>query len=362
MGCSKDSDSPNNPVKDPAITAAQQAAIIKSIDSLLLAENIPGVAFGIWRGSKEPVLIARGLADVAAGRALTVNDRFRIASNTKMFTAQVILQLADSQKLSLDEPISTWFTNVPNAHSITVRQLLRMESGLGDYASDNSFFPTYVNSPTNAWSRSTMYNMICGIATEFNPGDSCVYCNSNYYLLGMIIEKVTGHKVEDEIRNRIIIPWGLTNTEFPTTDQITGTYSHGYRDHQGTINSDVTAVHPSGPWTGGAMISTLEDMKTFVQSINQGRGLSDSMKQQRFSWRAMAPHMWYGLGAMNWAGLRGHNGAILGFNSFIVYLPAWDLTYVAFVNKCTEVDNKYYINYVCGIIFQNVFGSAYPFE
>jgi D-alanyl-D-alanine carboxypeptidase len=111
------------------------------------------------------------------------------------------------------------------------------------------------------------------------------------------------------------------------------------------------------------MISNIGDLKTFIQSVYQGRGLSSSMRQQRLTWREMSPHIWYGLGVSKWGGLIGHDGTILGYNSWVGYYPALDVTFIIFVNKCDDNGSSAeWGQRACTIVLHTVFGSAFPFE
>ena len=157
----------------------------------------------------------------------------------------------------------------------------------------------------------------------------------------MIIEKVTGNRAGNEITRRIIEPLGLENTLFPRTPGIPGQHSHGYIDREGEGLVDYTEVNPDIPWTAGAMISNLYDMKTWAKALAEGKLVSKEMHEQQFGWVDMGGGAGkYGLGVTNIHGFIGHHGAIFGFNSVFFYLPEEDATIVVFVNKSVNESNE----------------------
>ena len=209
-----------------------------------------------------------GLADKATGQPMQVQDRVHIGSITKTFVATVMLQLAAERRLSLDDSVQKLLPGVIAGHGydparITVRQLLQQTSGIRDYL-DNPVFQT-VQGLGETWQP----RQLVDIAQRLGPPvRGWLYSNTNYILLGMIIQKVTGQSPVTEISHRILVPLGLRDTSFPlTSTQIPGPYAHGY---YGSL--DVTnAVNPSSAWTAGAMISTVRDVARFYRALLAGR-------------------------------------------------------------------------------------------
>lgn len=360
-GCGDSDSSPTPPTANPAITTAQQSALTSSVDSLILARSLPGVALVITRGTTEPFLLARGRADLGSGRMMTTQDRFRIGDLTRMFTSYVVLQLADEQKLRLTDPVSSWIPQLPNADRITIRHLLHMTSGLLDYRRTTSIQMSYVNNPTKIWSRAYLFNYILSLSPAYSPGDSCVRSNSATYILGMIAEQVTGKSVEELVKTRLCDAWGLSATECATTESISGTASHGYRALQGAPFEDITSLHPSIVWCGGNMVSTLLDVKTALRAMVTGQGLSSAMRMEMLGWRSMGGHRSHGLGLMNRGGLVGYEGEIQGYACFAWHDPSQDLTIVAFVNLCNDDGTRPETENLFAIITRILFGSSAPY-
>ena len=333
--CGSGSNSPSSP-----FSAAQVREIEAQVDQIMTAHRIPGVIVGVWEGDAAPLILARGLADTATGEAIAAADRFRIASVTKTFTATVVLQLIDQGvgDLTLETTLDRFFPEVPNAATITVRQLLDMTAGVYDFFyHDPDVLWSYLNEPLRQWTAEELYTILIAQEPAFPPGERCEYSNANYFLLGQIAEQVTGNALADEVRTRILTPLGLDNTSYPTTPDMAGAYTHGYRDSDppGELE-DITRVDPSLSGAGGAMISNLYDLKTWVEALYAGDLLSAGLQDERLTWQTMSSSVRYGLGVMDLRGFIGHNGEILGYTNFSVFLPGHNATIVVMANKCNE--------------------------
>ena len=194
----------------------------------LVADGVPGVIIMTRRGQRVSDVVA-GLADKATGQPMRPQDRVHIGSITKTFAAAVVLQLAAEGRLSLNDSVQKWLPGVITGHGyhpaqITIRQLLQHTSGLRDYAADPRFQTAQALEKT--WRPQQLVNIALRLGP---PVHGWLYSNTNYILLGMIIQKVTGHSPITEIRRRILVPLGLHDTSFPlTSKQIPAPYAHGY--------------------------------------------------------------------------------------------------------------------------------------
>ena len=186
---------------DPRVQAAIDAAVTKERNLYGGVTPVPAVLVGVWDGSGKSYVRAFGDADLATHRALTPEDHFRIGSNTKTFVISVLLQLVDEGKLSLDDPLSKFplGVSVPNAEHITVRQMCQMRSGLFE-AFDSPEFDRLQLKPDMTFDPRTMIGWAVKQPPYFAPGAGYRYSNTNYLLLGLIIEKVTGNSIATEIQ------------------------------------------------------------------------------------------------------------------------------------------------------------------
>jgi len=213
----------------PAVAAAAQlspavqAAIVSDVKRELAAYGgttpIPGAVVGVWVPGKGEFTQGIGYSNLSPRTPMALDDKFRIGSNTKTFVATVLLQLVDEKKLSLDDTIAKFDLglNVPNEKSITLRQLAEMRSGIVDAYS----IPAVQKQPDTWWNTRTPRQWVEIAAKEpplFPPGAKYNYSNTNWMLLGLIIEKVTNDTIQAEIGKRILTPLALTQTSFPTTE------------------------------------------------------------------------------------------------------------------------------------------------
>ncbi|HKK83107.1 MAG TPA: serine hydrolase domain-containing protein, partial [Atribacterota bacterium] len=175
--------------------------------------EIPGMIVGIWTPDQGKWVQAFGNAKLDPITVMTVDKGFRIGSVTKTFTATVILQMVERGQIDLDETINNiGFNDVLNSDMITVKQLLNMTSGLPDYIYDEEFIDAFLNNPTNVWTPQQLVDMAMDSPVNFQPGEDYEYCNTNYILLGMIIEEISDSSYESMVESNIMEPLGLTNT------------------------------------------------------------------------------------------------------------------------------------------------------
>jgi D-alanyl-D-alanine carboxypeptidase len=324
-----------------SFTLETESSIDALVNSAMSDGKIPGVIVGVWAPGEGSYVKAYGTADTTSGEPLQVEDRVRIASITKTFVATVVLQLVDEGRLGLDETIEKYLPQVPAANAITVRHLLSHSSGLYDYE-DQAFMKSVVADPLKVWDPQQLLSLATAHPADFAPGSSCAYSNTNYIALGIIVEQVTGDRLGEEIKNRIIIPLGLAATEFPTGPEITGEFSHGYTDlNDPGVLSDITRIDMSWDWAAGAMISNLDDLEVWARALTGGELISEELQKQRLTWLNMpayGPWVSYGLGIMKIGPLMGHSGADPGYNSAMYYLPEKDAVIIVLFNYCGVAD------------------------
>jgi D-alanyl-D-alanine carboxypeptidase len=308
-------------------------------------EKLPGLALyistsdGVWGD-------AAGLADVDSRTRLKGGDRFRIASLTKMFVAVVCLQLVEEQTLSLDQSVTEWLPpefREAFPQPITLRQLLNHTSGLPDPYTD-AFKQAVRANPGRKWQAQDILQYVERRSNPL-PQGNFFYSNTNYLLLELIIEKVTGHSLAQEIRQRILTPLAMKDTFLETKEPIPGGFVSGYDqgDEEDSLKEDSlkNVTQPlinDGLGLGDSgLVSTAPDLVRFMRGLFGGGKLlyGDTLKQmmtlvdgdQRDS---------YGLGMSYrptlWGEAWGHSGKAIGFMSDLMYLPAHDMVIVAWTN------------------------------
>ncbi|MFD9812315.1 serine hydrolase domain-containing protein [Streptomyces sp. NPDC059080] len=273
---------------------------------------------------------AAGVADLSTGVKVPVDGQVRAGSNTKAFTATVVLQLVGEGKVALDAPVEQYLPNLVRGEGIdgrhiTVRQLLQHTSGLPDYA---EFVGDLVGTQRHTYLQPrTLLDLALAHKALFAPGTSWAYSNTNYLLAGLIIEKVTGRPLAEEITHRIAERIGLRHTYFPGAgdEGIREAHPKGYYAQPGGPLKDVTELDPSWAWAAGQMISTPSDLNRFFSALFGGGLLEPAqLAQMRTTVEVPAGEMWpgarYGLGvtstALSCGGLMwGHGGDIPGYQT-----------------------------------------------
>ncbi|MEV7983377.1 serine hydrolase domain-containing protein [Streptomyces sp. NPDC086519] len=247
-----------------------------------------------------------GTADLGTGRPMNTTDRLRVGSVTKTFTATVVLQLAAEHRLSLDAAVGRYLPGLIDAHGydgrrITVRQLLRHTSGLPDYLDA----PEWEHPERLRYRRFTPRELISRALELPRPQQRWHYATTNYLVLGLLVQKVTGHRPEDEIGRRVIRPLGLRDTYWPGDGtRIQGPHSHSYFTSDDGRRADGTDWNMSFGGVGGALVSTQGDLTRFATALLGGRLLSGAgLAEMKRTVAADPDRLWpgarYGLGLIS---------------------------------------------------------------
>ncbi len=328
------------PQPAPSVSnVAVEAAIVKAVeqDRKLYGGKtaVPGVLVGVWDGSGHAYVHAFGYADLAKRRPLSAADHFRIGSNTKTFVVAVLLQLVDEKRLSLDDPISRFSIGVtiPNADKITVRELCQMRSGLFE-AYDSPEMAKMNVKPNMTFDPRTIIRWAVRQRPYFPPGQGYHYSNTNYLIIGLIVERVAHDTVGDQIRKRLIAPFGLTHTLYPETQTMPDPWAHGYALDAHRRWEDVSGTIPvSLMGAAGAMISDMGDMKRWIELYVTGKTSAPA------TYRALTqcvptgqPGLAFGLGLGCSVGWYGYTGGLPGYNTADYYFPATGAMVVAWVD------------------------------
>jgi D-alanyl-D-alanine carboxypeptidase len=322
-------------VTSPSIRAAIDATVEKDRALYGGRTPVPGVLLGVWDGSGGSYVHGFGYADLKLKRAMSASDHFRIGSNTKTFVVAVILQLADEGKLSLDDPLSRFNIGVavPNAGKITVRELCNMRSGLFE-AYDVPQLAKLHLTPEMRFDPRTIVAWAAAQPPYFAPGQGYHYSNTNYLILGLIIEGLTHDGVGDQIRKRFIEPFNLTQTSYPTTQTMPDPWSRGYGLDAHRNWEDVSNTVPvSLMGAAGLMISDMADVKRWITLYVTGKTSSSRMHEALIDCIPTGdPGLAFGLALGCSEGWYGYTGGLPGYNTANYYFPAGNATIVAWVN------------------------------
>ncbi len=329
--------------KAPSVASSSiQSAIVAAVekDRAMYGGRapIPGVLIGVWDGKGASFVRAFGYADLATKRPLTPADHFRIGSNTKTFVVSVILQLVAERELSLNDPVSRFplGVSIPNGDRITVRELCNMRSGLFEAFNTPQFAHLNMTVPKNFDPR-----MLVAWAVKqkpyFPPGAGYHYSNTNYLILGLIIEEVTKDSAGDQIRRRLLGPFGLTQTSYPQTEAMPEPWAHGYGLDKQRNWEDVSNTIPVAfMGSAGEMISDMADIRRWIKLYATGKTGGPVGYRPLTECRQFLGNTAFGLGINCSAGWYGYTGALPGYNTADYYFPAADTTIVAWITYQAE--------------------------
>ena len=300
------------------------------------------------------------------------DTHFRIASNTKTMTAAAIVLLAQNGKLRFDDPVSKYVQGVPNGDDITISELLKMRSGLYNYTSAPELAESLDHDPAKVWTPEELLAIAFKRPPVSAPGKEFDYCNTNYVLLGLIAEKVSGAPLAKIFQDRLFGPLGMKATLLPasTSNVIPEPYSHGYlygsssyalvdapypadlvtAAKAGTLKpNDDTGQNPSDALAAGGAISTADDLAIWIRALVGGKVFNADYQRQ---WLASldpqdpsAPDgqkYGYGISEISFGPNRVyfHGGEMPGYNSFMGYDPVNDVTLVIWTSLTVSLDGK----------------------
>jgi D-alanyl-D-alanine carboxypeptidase len=319
----------------PVQHAYSQQDLQRDLDAIT-ATGVPGVLAEVRTGARE-LRGTSGVADLDSRTPVNSNGFFRIGSNTKTFLSVVVLQLAEDHRLSLDDTVGRWLPGVVHGNGndggkITVRELLQHTSGLHNYTDD---LQAQITSPEayrklefHQFSQQDLLDIALAHRPDSAPGTTWNYSNTNYILLGMIIEKVTRDSWEDQVTRRIIVQLGLHHTYAPgTSTRLPRPHATGYLIFDKNTRVDTTAENMSWAGSAGALISTAADLTRFWSAIGRGALLDPAQTREMRDTvpatggdSASVPGSRYGLGIFRiplscGGGYWSHEGDVPGYNT-----------------------------------------------
>lgn len=283
----------------------------------------------------------------AEKKPVSETTKYRIGSITKMFTASMVFQLVEEKKLNLTDTLDKFFPQIPNAQKITIAQMLGHRSGIYELTSDAEFRSW----KSQAKTKEEIVALIAKGKPAFEPGAKAEYSNSNYVLLGQIVEKVGGTSYQDALKQRITSKIGLKDT-YLGTGFAEPSKNEGFSYNYVGDWKQETETHLSIPGGAGAMISTPNDLTKFIQALFDGKIVSKESLEQ------MKPKEKYGMGINSFPfgdkTFYGHGGGIDGFRSILVYYPEEKLA-LAYTSNGVNYPSNNIVNGVFDIYWKTPF-------
>ncbi len=318
------------------------AAVDRAAAELMAKQHVPGVAIAVVKHGEIVYEHAYGFADVARRVPATIDTRFEIGSITKQFTAACIIQLVRAGKLSLDDPLGKFIPEYPAGAAVTIRQMLAQTSGLPEYL-DFEIGHTVATRPA---ALATILRRIAKQPLDFAPGSSWAYRNTNYLLLGRIVELTARQPYEQYVREHLFAPANMTQSAFVADERTLPDMAVGYE------RVGAAGVAPAQPmadaWGGGAgaIVSTAGDLAKWNTALASGTILApDDVKlAQTAGTLTDGTRTKYGMG---WAvdTLGGHprawhNGGSNGFSTTNALFPADDESIIVLGNLANSAPSR----------------------
>ncbi|MHB8196283.1 MAG: serine hydrolase domain-containing protein, partial [Vulcanimicrobiaceae bacterium] len=318
-----------------AAPAVPSAVIAQAVRQVLSASKTPGVTIAIAEHGQLVYARGFGLRNVARKKPANAQTRYQIGSMTKQFTAAAILQLRDAGKLSLHEKVSQILPNAPHAKQITIYELLTHTSGLANYT-NVSGFERMAGKPG---SYQQMMALIAKKPLEFTPGSRWRYSNTNYIILGRIIEVLSHEPYERYVQQHEFAPAGMVHTGWIGGKPALRDTAQGYRVAKNGQILSALPLRASWAWSAGAIVSTVGDFVRWTDALRSGkivpvRDYAEMTTPVRPTYGSSSG---YGFGLVRdrfegqprvW-----HNGGTFGFISNGARFPAQHLQIVAFTNS-----------------------------
>ena len=363
-----------------------QAALQDTVDTTARELMIPG-AMVLLRTPQREFIVSYGTTQLGAATAPRADTHFRIASNTKTMTSAVILLLAQEGKIALGDSISKYVAGIPSGDAITIAELLSMRSGLYNYTNASELAASLDHDPARAWTPAELLAIALRHPPTFPPGQAYEYSNTNYLLLGMIVEKVETKALADVFAARLFGPLGMRETSLPASSSNTlpEPYSHGYlygsssyaltdapypanlqaQAKAGTLKpNDDTDQNPSYALAAGGAISTARELAVWICALVGGEVLSSSSQRQWLE--SPAPEdtnkpdgqkYGYGIAQISFGPNRlyFHGGEMPGYNSFMGHDPINDVTLIVWTNLTLSIGSQVTANAIMLKVLDQVY-------
>jgi D-alanyl-D-alanine carboxypeptidase len=328
------------------------AALHAHLDRLQAEAAIPGVSVAIRWADGRVWLGGSGVADIERGTPVTHRTGFGLASISKTFTAAVVLQLVEERRLSLSDPVIRWLPDpgIELDGRVTVRMLLDHTSGLPDFFLNPKIDRALLKRPGATWTASDALRYVSDARTV--PGRAFRYSNTNYLLLGLIVERITGRSLAHEIRQRLLDPLGLVSTWSQGTETPLVDGSRAYRVARGadgprfTPVADGGAVMPfpsvvSAAGGAGSLAGTASDTARWLEALVAGSVLRPGTRHAMIAHAAQTQRLSrgypYGLGVqvvqVEGHTAIGHSGRYLGTRSVVRHFPGTGITIAVLTNQ-----------------------------
>jgi D-alanyl-D-alanine carboxypeptidase len=331
---------------------AQITRVQHLLDSLQVAGNFPGMSMAFVGADNTAVSLVAGYNDKEKAIKLKTTDMLMQGSVGKTYVSAIAMQLIQQKKLNLDEKVSTylgsysWFSRIPNAAYITIRMIMNHTSGVMRYEFKEQFTKDLTANPGKSWKPEELLSYILDEKASFPAGEGWEYSDTNYILLGMIIEKLTGATYYNLLRKNLLEPLRLQHTAASDKRKLPG-LSQGYAGDKNEFGGKDKVIdeegnfiiNPQFEWTGGGIYSTTTDLAQWGKYLYEGKAFDSTLLPMMLNGvpAKLGRDTKYGLGVI----LRntpigvahGHSGFFPGYMTEMLYFPNYRLCVALQVNS-----------------------------
>ncbi len=344
--------------------------ISSTLDSLIEFNKVPGLNFSFITAEGKQYNYSSGYADKKMQKYLTGENVLFSGSIGKTYNVAVIMQLVDEGKLKLDDKFTDhvtdldWLNRLPNIEQITVRMLLNHTSGLPRYIHNRELWKTLISNPDKIWSYKDRLEFIFDAPAVAPPGKKWFYSDTAYLLIGMLIEKLTGSNLYDEINTRLLAPGNLSET-YPSITRELPNLPIGYSKLDPfycmpdiMVEDGKYLFNPQMEWSGGGFASTTADLAKWAKYYYEAEFFSDSLLNvivtPSLLGKDITNYLSCGTGSFiyktDFGVTYGHTGFVPGFNAAFAYFPEYKIAAALQVNCDYAATKMKLIDYISDVL------------
>ncbi|WP_158281466.1 golvesin C-terminal-like domain-containing protein [Sediminitomix flava] len=302
--------------------------------------SIPGIGLAVSTPDQGMIFTSVGIGNIYTNSAITEESRFLIASNSKTFTAALVLRLQDAGYFDIDDKLSDHLivSGLPNNYSMTIRQLLNHSAGVYDHFNNSNYWSLATAQPYKVFTDAEVMSYSNALGPSFSPGSSYSYSNAGFYLLGMLVEAKLGISAREAMDQWVIQPMGLDLSFLDDSSDPSNKIPYLAE------NSRAYEYHKSSITTAGSMVATPQNVAQFAKAVFSEGFLSSSSLNEMIA--PSTRNSSYGLGTRRFSdnGVThyGHTGTLAGYKSYMYYIPSMDVSVAMHANAYTDPSSLWF--------------------
>jgi CubicO group peptidase (beta-lactamase class C family) len=339
----------------------------KRVDSLVQpyvdSAKVAGIDIAVYQNNVPLLHKAYGMADLEFDVKMPVDASFEIGSVTKQFTGAAICQLAEAGKLDLDDDITGYIKFNTHGKKVTIRNLLTHTSGIKGYTE----LPVFEKLSMVSYKRDTLLRLLENEPFDFEPGEALIYSNSGFFMLGLIIEKVSGLTYEEYVRKNLFEKAGMKNSYYGSETRVIKNKAHGYdTGEKGLVHA--AYLDHTWPYSAGSLCTTTEDLVKWNDALHHGKILGEKMYNEFITPAVLndgtKTHYAKGITLTEKDGRHviSHGGGINGYLSQNNFYPKENVSIVVLINSTGPVSPNEISNHIAGFLFGKTSKKTIPFR